>query len=225
MRADGRRRGRLLGFELGRPAGARGLRGFPVDVYGISTATAVVGGGLHACVIKASGEVACWGSGTDNQLGMFRRSSNLPVRITRLDSIVTSLVAGSAHTCALSGRGVECWGSNTFGQLGGGAAAASQDYVVVGAFPGAVAVGAGAEHSCVLTKTGAKCWGNGENGRLGNDSNLHSRDPVDVAQLPAGLRSITSSGTAAHTCVRKGDDRLPVLGPEPRGQGGRRHPR
>lgn len=184
----------------------------PVDVQAISTATAVVGGGSHACAKKSSGEVVCWGDGNQNQLGTYRSSSNVPIRVAKLDSIVTSLAAGWAHTCALSGRGVECWGANQYGQLGGGAASANEEYVVVGAFAGAVAVGAGAEHSCVLTDAGAKCWGNGENGRLGNDSNLLSRDPVAVAGLPASLRAITSSATAAHTCVRRVDDGIMCWG-------------
>jgi alpha-tubulin suppressor-like RCC1 family protein len=49
----------------------------------MSTATVVSAGGFHTCVVLESGEVRCWGSGYDGQLGnSSKSSSSTPVTVT-----------------------------------------------------------------------------------------------------------------------------------------------
>lgn len=79
------------------------------------------------------------------------------------------LVAGSYHTCALSGEGtVRCWGDSMQGQLGYGSTQTVGDEpgempppdVEVGG--SALQIAAGAYHTCVLLVGGTvRCWGPG----------------------------------------------------------------
>ena len=41
----------------------------PVQVSGISNATAISAGGAHSCALLATGEIYCWGLNEDGQLG------------------------------------------------------------------------------------------------------------------------------------------------------------
>lgn len=57
----------------------------PVEVSGITDATALSAGGQHACVLRASGEAWCWGYNDTRQLGDGTRETRyLPVRVARL---------------------------------------------------------------------------------------------------------------------------------------------
>ena len=86
------------------------------------TVTSIAVGYYHACAI-ASGDVYCWGYNEYGQLGNSSNvSSNVPVAVTKsgalLGKTVTSLLAGSNHTCAIASGAVYCWGVNQSGQIG-----------------------------------------------------------------------------------------------------------
>ncbi|MCI0895892.1 MAG: chromosome condensation regulator RCC1, partial [Chloroflexi bacterium] len=68
----------------------------------------------HTCAITAAGGVTCWGSNTDGQLGDGTSLDRIfPVSVTGLTSSMTTLTAGSSHTCGLTEAGaVKCWGKN-----------------------------------------------------------------------------------------------------------------
>jgi alpha-tubulin suppressor-like RCC1 family protein len=111
--------------------------------------------------------------------------------VTNADGILAAtIVAGGAHSCALSGTGsVVCWGANWAGQLGTGNqvrafGSCPWEYVPnnynpfpCSNAPAAVAGGhtfasitLGLLHTCGLTTSGeAFCWGNNPNGELGSE--------------------------------------------------------
>jgi len=69
--------------------------------------------------MTAAGGVTCWGGNVEGQLGdgtiVGRRS---PVDVMGLSSGVTSVDAGSSHTCALTTAcGARCWGDNSLRQI------------------------------------------------------------------------------------------------------------
>ena len=67
--------------------------------------TSVSAGYLHACGLRTTGEITCWGATT----------SDAP---TRLRGVFTQVSSGTTHSCALRENGaVECWGLNNFGQF------------------------------------------------------------------------------------------------------------
>src|SRR5439155_6724 len=135
----------------------------PVEVIGITTATAVTAGGYHACALLQNGSVRCWGQNDYGQLGdgavitpqtrpPTPRPSPNPVEVRGITTAVP-IKAGIFHTCALLRDGtMQCWGWNDYFQLGEPAAvnASSTPVTVSGITPAALAPGA--EHTCVLLR-------------------------------------------------------------------------
>lgn len=69
-------------------------------------------GARHACALRSSGALACWGDNDHLQVA----PKALPAA-SILEPVALAL--GNAHTCILPRAGnVRCWGSNRFGQLG-----------------------------------------------------------------------------------------------------------
>jgi len=58
----------------------------PVEVSGLADAQAIAVGGAHACALRATGAVVCWGSNSGGQLGDGTTTdSNVPVTVVGLD--------------------------------------------------------------------------------------------------------------------------------------------
>jgi len=88
----------------------------PVQVAGLTDATALVGGFYHTCAIDSAGRARCWGSTP-------AFSSPTPIAIDGLSG-VTAIGGGGNHTCALTEDGVGyCSGMNYYGALGDGTTA------------------------------------------------------------------------------------------------------
>ena len=115
---------------------------------------------------------------------------------------VSTIAAGSSHTCAVTAEGqVKCWGANTMGQLGDGTFTQRLTPVAVGGLERvrAIATGSGA-HTCALTEAGAvKCWGANEQGQLGNGDTGSSSVPVQVVGLETGALGIAVG--RSHSCA------------------------
>lgn len=172
----------------------------PVEIStlrGVPTVTAVAAGGAHTCAVTGEGHVKCWGSNSEGQLGNgATTSSPVPVDVKDRNGNnltgVTSIDAGSEHTCALTARGsVYCWGANREGQLGNNSTERSLVATMeVPNVSGATAVTAGSDHTCAIVAQGAvKCWGRG--GSVGNNSTARALTPVDVVGL-TGITAITA---------------------------------
>ena len=76
----------------------------------------------HICVLSSAGATKCWGDNTTSALGLdpatFSMLSAPTFPVSGL-AAVTSLSAGTDHTCATAPDGtVRCWGSNAFTQIG-----------------------------------------------------------------------------------------------------------
>ncbi len=78
-------------------------------------------GGYHACVRTSNGNVNCWGSGTQGELGDGSFESHDEASIVVGLGKVVEIEAGLSHSCArLENEEVRCWGLNSNGQLGTG---------------------------------------------------------------------------------------------------------
>lgn len=156
----------------------------------------------HACGVKTSGKVECWGSNASGQLGNgVKTNSSTPVTVSGISSAV-SVGAGYAHSCAvISGGAVKCWGNNFNGQLGNGTNTDSSTPVTVSGITTAtrVSTSAGGFHSCAVLSNGTvKCWGYNLYGQLGNGTKTDSNVPVLVSGITTAMS--VSAGTD-HTCA------------------------
>jgi len=208
--------------ELGN-GGAPGISTTPVTVSGISTATAVAGGGLFTCALLANGTVWCWGYNGNGELGNGTTTeSNIPVQVAGINTAV-AIATGYAHACAVLASGaVKCWGWNAFGGLGNGTTTDSNTPVTVLGLSGGREVAAGNFSTCALLTDGTeRCWGDNFYGELGDGSaggsGSYSTTPTHVKGISTGVAIIAG---AYSNCVLLrggtiqcwGDNRLGVLG-------------
>ncbi len=185
----------------------------PVAVTGLSGAIRISTGMVHSCALASTGQVRCWGDGTSGQLGDGSIGGRLValVPVESASTIATPLkvVAGSAHSCALStGSLISCWGDNRSKQLGskstGLTATATPGLVGFASNPQEVGpqpldLAAGDSHSCaIVTGDQVRCWGSNSSGQLGNGTTTSSSTPVAVTGL-SGATQIAAG--AFHTCA------------------------
>ena len=174
--------------QFGRDAGSS----VPVEVLGITDATAIATGGEHTCALRQAGTIACWGGNNQGQLGNGQSigdwrdtsaDSSVPVEVLGITD-ATAIATGGWHTCALRQTGtINCWGTNS-GQLGNGTETDSSVPVEVLGITDATQITAGRSHSCALRQTGTiKCWGDNRYGQLGNGQSGYGAEssvPVEV---------------------------------------------
>ena len=186
----------------------------PAAVTGLlsdKTVTAISAGSGHTCAI-ASGAAYCWGNNYNGQLGNgSNTNSNVPVAVTSTGVLtgktITSISAGSNHTCAIASGATYCWGSNYYGALGNGSTENSN-------FPVATVntllkegttyeISAGSGHTCAIASGAAYCWGNNVLGQLGNGSSANSNLPIAIATTGILVgKTVTSISTGSqHTCA------------------------
>ncbi|HEY5920946.1 MAG TPA: hypothetical protein VIV11_04715 [Kofleriaceae bacterium] len=198
-------------------------------------------GDAHTCVIIVTGGVRCWGVGAMGRLGYSSTENlgdnELPRNLTEVPlgaTPIVDIVAGGAHTCALTALGeVRCWGSGISGQLGYGSTMDVGDDEVPSFF-NPVNVGgnvtqlaAGTSHTCALLDTGGvRCWGAGGAGRLGYDSLTNIGDtevPASAGDVDIGRTAIEIAAGGTHTCAVLDDHTLRCWGGNQYGQLGHGH--
>ena len=204
-----------------------GYSAAPVKASGISDAVALSAGFNHNCALHQTGEVTCWGSNINGQLGngepLRSTSSPTPVTVaspTSVSDISYDIAAGVSHSCTLKEGKVLCWGSNLHGQLGNGessATAHSSTPVEAQGITDAVAVGAGWEHTCAVHATGeVSCWGDDTSGELGNGATANSEPlPVKVVGLDDAV-DVTAGHW--HTCALRSSGEVSCWGRNSDGQ-------
>ena len=162
--------------------------------------TQISAGESHTCAVTTTGGVKCWGYNSSGQLGNgTRTSSAVPVQVSGLTTGVTSIAAGSAHTCAVNGDGVaKCWGYGEMSQLGPLSTIYQTTPVVVSTVLKFRAIATGGIHSCGIADTDALyCWGHNGKSQLGDGTTYTTATPKRVPGISAA--SVAAGG--AHTCV------------------------
>lgn len=104
---------------LGRPNEELDMSVDPVEIPGLDDVLQVWSNGGHACALKTTGEVHCWGSNRQGQIGQDFRSQvmTLPTQVPIATPAHQSSV-GDDVSCALLDTGhVLCWGSNGSGEM------------------------------------------------------------------------------------------------------------
>lgn len=152
----------------------------------------VVTGEEHACGLTDAGEVYCWGSNGNDQLGNFSGvDSPTPVAVNGIDGRAVALATGGFQTCALmEDTSALCWPIN-------------RNVLAPTMLPGletnVTALAGGRWHFCAIADAEVLCWGSNRQLQLGiaTDENRDEPTPVD------GLSGTPVAVTAGryHTCV------------------------
>ena len=173
----------------------------PGPVFETADVLALAAGEDHACALRSTGNILCWGNNSAGQLGDGDLTSQgLPNTVLGITQQAVGIAAGSRHTCAVMTDGTaRCWGANTFGQLGNNSFSNTTAPVVVEGLTNATAIAAGGSHTCALVADGTvSCWGRNASGQLGTGTNTDVIAPRAVS----GLSNVVALAAGTdHTCA------------------------
>ena len=176
----------------------------PVQVYGLTNATAIAAGTYHSVALDNNGTVWAWGDNSYGEVGdgtTTRRTS--PVQVSGLSDI-TAVDAGVNYSLALKDDGtVWSWGYNNHGQLGDTTTTTRVTPVQVYGLTGVVAIAAGQDHAVALKDDGTVwTWGYNNYSQLGDGTTTQRNSPVQVSGFSGG---IAIAGGDMHTLAVKND--------------------
>jgi alpha-tubulin suppressor-like RCC1 family protein len=95
----------------------------PAPVSGLASGVADVDSGdMYTCAVTDAGEIQCWGTNSNDQLGNGGGGDQLvPGTVVGATTNGALVDAGWYHACALTINGAaKCWGNNADGQVGDG---------------------------------------------------------------------------------------------------------
>ncbi|MFW5920843.1 MAG: RCC1 domain-containing protein, partial [Polyangiales bacterium] len=203
--------------QLGRPPDFPDSREpFPGPVVELHDAVGVDVGAVHACAVRAGGQVVCWGWNRSGQVtgvigdGDRFGGNHMPREVAGVDRAVQVSV-GVRHSCAVRQEGrVLCWGDNEHGQLG--AVAGGPAPVQVPGLEDAVAVAASSRNTCALRRNGdVRCWGADDYGQLGDGVIGPGGEGPDVV----GLTDAAAIEAGTHTCALRSTGEIACWGGGP----------
>jgi alpha-tubulin suppressor-like RCC1 family protein len=108
--------------QLGTGGGTEMQSYTPVIATPVGVTALAAGGNENCVIVQGAGQVACWGSDSDGQIGNGVAPGGTSEQITMTGVVnATAIVVGGDHACALVQNGsVECWGYNAAGEIGTG---------------------------------------------------------------------------------------------------------
>jgi alpha-tubulin suppressor-like RCC1 family protein len=193
-----------------------------------SPCVSIAAGGGHTCALLVTGQVQCWGSNLNGQLGTGTFNDLLsPSTVVEGLTGVLAIDAGDAFTCALlNNTEVRCWGDNSNSQLGVHSQTTefSTPRAVLSApsvhLTNVAQLACGNFHACALLFNGTlRCWGLNSFAQLGLPSSISelSMASMDVPiSMPAV--AVASGPGSQYTCVVLVSGRVQCFGGNEDGQ-------
>lgn len=168
--------------RLGQPLSV-GQSTTPLEVPDLTDAVDLALGRAHACAVRATGAVACWGENSQGQLGDGTFTSrSMPLDAAAITTAV-QVATGGDHTCVRRADGtLRCWGQNSSGQLGDGTFTRTPWATANPGLTAVAQVSAGSIHTCARLESGdVRCWGANANSQVGDGS-------FTVRSVPTAVR-------------------------------------
>jgi alpha-tubulin suppressor-like RCC1 family protein len=178
----------------------------PVEVTGLSDATAIAVARHSSCALEASGHVACWGTDSNGELGDGGSSDeDAPVTVVGISNAKV-IAAGEEVTCAVLATGaVECWGLNLDGKIDFTGTWSYNTPQVIPGITDADTVSISDGETCASkTDGGVTCWSVGAFWQVlfAYSEGLFSTGPgfgLDLSSITTAT-SVTAGGD--HACAR-----------------------
>jgi alpha-tubulin suppressor-like RCC1 family protein len=185
----------------------------PVQVAGLPASDPVVdiessGHSNTTCALTASGDVWCWGSNDNGQLGVGSfTNSGVPAKV---GGGYSSISVGWDFVCATDPAGdLYCWGNNYFGTLANGGGGGSNVPVHVVPPTPLLSVKAGSISACALSFAGAVyCWGDNTYGEARGDGTIGGGSvttPTAVASLGTGIARLGAGNGTSYAITYNGN--------------------
>lgn len=180
----------------------------PVQVKGLSGATAVATGGRASCALLSGGTVECWGKQSNLPRGGSIESTT-PVAVTGPTN-VTALAGSGEYWCAtLAGGHAECWGqldtespcSLDPEDICGGSGSGGNDLFGLSAIG---FVGVGPDHVCAQIGRALHCYGFNQYGQMGDgntDGTLEVPGRSALAKVTGLVDPTAISVGPEHSCA------------------------
>lgn len=158
-------------------------------------------GANHTCARRTSGEVLCWGEGSEGQIGNGSTDDQFSPTPISTSQEFSTLAAGFDHTCALTAAGETfCWGEGQRGGIGDGTTTKRPTPVATDTNERFEKLAAGGGSTCGITEDGdGYCWGFNGQGNLGNGSSAGSPQ-TNVRPMSGGYQWQTLSLGLMHSC-------------------------
>ncbi len=179
-------------------------------------------GGDNTCA-DLGGALACWGRGSEGELGADTTSDEfLPVTVNLPAGTLNAVSVGDQTVCAIVERSLYCWGRNDSGQVGDGTMTDRTSPVAVDtSIVDFDAVDVGYDHTCARRRGGGvECWGTNVHGEIGLGTVGGANQVV-----PAPVMGVANATKLAlgerHTCVLRARGVVSCWGGADRGQIGR----
>lgn len=170
-------------------AGRSGSYATPVQIDDLDDATGISVGFSHACAVRATGAVECWGHNAHGAVGIGSPDPFVAWTPRTVPGIADAVAvsAGAEYTCALRRTGgISCWGGNAgTGDIAGGEVGQTYSAIPVAGIADATEISTGDGVACALrANRTVACWGSGVSGALGDGGTLGlSATPVAVSGL------------------------------------------
>ncbi len=184
----------------------------------------------HTCLLRADGDISCWGSNASGQLGVLptEACSGSTVNCNPTPATVplpnglgaTAIGLGDRTGCASTGAGgTFCWGDNAQGELGIAIGPSPETPLLPTPIPGRVgarAFAGGDEHLCSSQGAMLKCAGTNSEAEIGDGTTVPRLIPTETNLSAASL--LLYSAGYRHGCAVLNDGQLYCWGDNAEGQ-------